>query len=1288
MKEHCSDPSSDMPKGKGSSLKSLKSLLKKPGQTKPKGQKNRVVINEKLNEFFAADYIILIKEECCADYEEECDCCCQEHEMIRLGNCKECRAELNLQFAGGGRPLDTDSAGGQEQLFANVDGLEEVEARAAIEGPPRSRQVQKQHQRQQETLSPPEGYKDVCDEGESDEVDHHLPPHPICAECNYYHQQTAETEPEESQTINAGVNGIEIEPKRTSPDDNLITDEDATQDTSDQTQQTTPDLHQRYLVETITMTTVTERRIVRELGGEDGNGGGGGGGGGVLEEGDSGAKRVSGILKNNKLANSPHSSSDSKDEGSVRFEDVSTPLAKPVSGGEDEQQQQQDNAGGKVVHKVIGVADLTEKESGEGDAAELSLTFKLGNVSLVSNSLKPNSAVRQLFPDPRFISPPPAPSKSVLPVGVEDQSREEDDPEGQKFLITTESLRLFDAVKRAKLAGVQGETDAESTTIRKTIERNALRRSLISKYEPNAKKKSLRSKEFTLEERIRQLTCLDLDDRDNESSASENTTTGDSCSEYLDFPVRTSPSGEEAKSDSSSRCVSVTTTAVSCTVSNSLQQVEVGQGNNPSPQGNLQHQSTYRKITDLFAQKKMEAAPDSTVRNLPDLGIGNKLGQQPGREYNNGGKTPIAKMNSDARKQFLASLAPLSCVAGTGIENREDYYQLSSAKMTGSGNSRDSVGGYNSDSSYSLEDIEAALRGEERNYRNAGDPPDVTRGTPTSNAGDEDSATDELLAFVEQDKTRTERIKKRYNEAEETQQQNEAEDEDDELNDYGFNRRPSVRGIKPKFGSTNEILRQLQSRSVAPGALIEAGKAGSHLSWPSYYNENEVIGDKSSSRIFLQDEEDDTYHTITDGRDSSNTINRINTMQRQIDDIYQTIAETAASVQGSVNRGSYLESTLPRSVVRPPVNGDCGQRYSPGVAGDQPKINGQHPHPLGARMLRIAGGGDPGQGTMYNTLPGKSTRRHTFGYHCEIGTVPPGLQQPPEAKCYRTMYLLPYNGMSDPTYQNIQRILPAHAAPPANYANHVDRYPYPRNNPCRKIEEPSTRYYAARPVSANPTTASLYSAQSAQLHLHLHQPVVQPDEMRVPNTLPLHHNVHSLHHQHQTPAGYGLQSVPYSACANPVVQRGAGPGGGGGGGGGYHYQLHLGRGAADVQTQTGMINALPPPCSNSSSATSSPMCAAYNNAGVVPGGPLANNAVLSSPTKIQQHHHHQQQQQRAAVCNVAERGVPEGAASAPSHDFLQNNSSNQVHAPGPIIGHSNNGPPPNTQNSVYYAMNV
>lgn len=980
------------------------------------------------------------------------------------------------------------------------------------------------------------------------------------------------------------------------------------------------DLHQRYLVETITMTTVTERRIVRELGGDEGSVTPG------VEEADSGPKRVSGILKNNKLTNSPHSSSDSNNDGSVRFEETT---AKPDG------EESASSGSGKVVQKGTVSGDTSEKDTTDG--SELSLTFKLGNVSLVSNSLKPNSAVRQLFPDPRFISPPPAANKSVLPIGTE-EAQDEEDSEGQKFLITTESLRLFDAVKRSKLNGGQGEAENEPSTIRKTIERNALRRSLICKYEPNVKKKNLRSKEFTLEERIRQLTCLDLDDRDTESSASENTTTGDS-SDYLDFPVRTSPSGEEAKSVNVAATSAITTAT---TMSNSQ---DILHQSNSSPQLGNQQQSTYKKITDIFAQKKMEPLADPTGRNLPDLGIGNKLSQ--GKDQMFASKTPIAKMNSDARKQFLASLAPLSCVGGTGIENREDYYQLSSTKMS-LGNSRDSVS-YNSDSSYSLEDIEAALRGEERNYRNSG-PPDVTRGTPTSVAGDEDSATDELLAFVEQDKTRTERIKKRYNDAED---QHDAEEDDDELNDYGFNRRPSVRGIKPKFGSTNEILRQLQSRSVAPGALIEAGKAGSHLSWPAYYNEND---NESKPRLF-GDEEDETYQTITESRES-NTINRINTMQRQIDDIYQTIAETAASGQGTLNRGSYLESTLPRPGVRSQTNGDC-QRYS---VGDQ--MNGvTDQHPIGARMLRIAGGGDPGQGsTLYNTLPGKA-RRHSGGYPCNVVPLPQ-----PEAKCYRTMYLLPYNGMSDPTYQNIQRILPAHAAA-TNYANHVERYPYPKNT--RKEQQQPTRYYAR---TLSNTTASLYS-QSA-LHLHLHQPAAAiQDEIRVPNTLPIHHGVypvqqaqphqHQHQHQHQQPPAYSVQSVSYPTN---TPMRGAGPGGG------YPYQLHLGRGAADVQTQT--MNAITA-CSTSSSTSSSPLCAVYNSAGMPVN---IANTLLSSPTKMQQH--------RSAICNVAERGVPEGAASAPSHDFLQSNTNVQGHSPSPIIGHSNNGPPPNTQNSVYYAMNV
>lgn len=190
----------------------LKSLLKKPGQSKAKGQKNRVVINEKMNEFFAADYIILIKEECCAEYEEECDCCCQEHEMIRLGNCKECRAELNLSFEDGEMEEEEE-----EEDEDEVDEEEEQDEDEHLQQQQQHHNHQHQHQhvcdqrggvmlqkdvtpaqrrqQQRETLSPPEGYKDLClaaqarQQLDEEELMRSEEQQRVCAECDYYQRQ-------------------------------------------------------------------------------------------------------------------------------------------------------------------------------------------------------------------------------------------------------------------------------------------------------------------------------------------------------------------------------------------------------------------------------------------------------------------------------------------------------------------------------------------------------------------------------------------------------------------------------------------------------------------------------------------------------------------------------------------------------------------------------------------------------------------------------------------------------------------------------------------------------------------------------------------------------------------------------------------------------------------------------------------------------------------------------------------------------------------------------------------
>lgn len=108
----------------------LKSLLKKSGKKENK-KPNRVVFNETKNEFFDADYIILIREEC--DFDDEDDesiCTCYQHEMVRLTCCEpNCNCNAYEEF---------DHQTPQSPKFAPP--IEFVDA---------------------VTLSPPEGYKDM-----------------------------------------------------------------------------------------------------------------------------------------------------------------------------------------------------------------------------------------------------------------------------------------------------------------------------------------------------------------------------------------------------------------------------------------------------------------------------------------------------------------------------------------------------------------------------------------------------------------------------------------------------------------------------------------------------------------------------------------------------------------------------------------------------------------------------------------------------------------------------------------------------------------------------------------------------------------------------------------------------------------------------------------------------------------------------------------------------------------------------------------------------------------------
>lgn len=82
--------------------------------------------------------------------------------------------------------------------------------------------------------------------------------------------------------------------------------------------------------------------------------------------------------------------------------------------------------------------------------------------TLFHNSLRlgSSSALRQLFPT-AVLNPNTQPTQA----------------------LTHEALRAFDESKRSQLKSSIVHSDSETDTIRRTIERNALRRSLI-KYEP------------------------------------------------------------------------------------------------------------------------------------------------------------------------------------------------------------------------------------------------------------------------------------------------------------------------------------------------------------------------------------------------------------------------------------------------------------------------------------------------------------------------------------------------------------------------------------------------------------------------------------------------------------------------------------------------------------------------------------------------------------------------------------------------------------------------------------
>ncbi|KAI8430729.1 hypothetical protein MSG28_000913 [Choristoneura fumiferana] len=162
----------------------------------------------------------------------------------------------------------------------------------------------------------------------------------------------------------------------------------------------------------------------------------------------------------------------------------------------------------------------------------------------------------------------------------------------------------------------------------------------------------------------------------------------------------------------------------------------------------------------------------------------------------------------EPRRQFLSTLAPLTACVGSAAHHEGFYYVPPGERAS------------------------AAAPLDPPDHSDA-PAPDVVAGTPGAGDGD-----DGLAAFARAAGPRTERLRQRYG------QESQPASSDDEHDDYGFHRRPAVRGIavKQQLGASDDILQQMQNEltpatsAAAPAPAHACQRTNSNYSWP-YYSE-------------------------------------------------------------------------------------------------------------------------------------------------------------------------------------------------------------------------------------------------------------------------------------------------------------------------------------------------------------------------------------------------------------------------------------------------------------------
>ena len=420
-----------------------------------------------------------------------------------------------------------------------------------------------------------------------------------------------------------------------------------------------------------------------------------------------------------------------------------------------------------------------------------------------------------------------------------DESKSSSDSQSSDSTMTETKIRKME---NAEIAQVSGGILRSNSEVRRAIERNALRRSL-TRFSDARKKDTNKNdrndkEESSLLEKLKWLT------------ASEDVTNGNTDDKEDD-----DDDGNQSSEDEHSSQQQDLDPRVQETIATYRRLAEMF-NKTTSLRGDVQVPGDVRewKIkSDLFPGQKCQPNENdqdlppgtSTFTAVPAVSICDHLGEdendkliysggvrytregiltmpsndgdqsnEDGSQYS--GESSQTTSMSDARKQFLSQTVVQS-YSGDSNSMPRDRSSLAS----------------NPDS-YTLDDIDEALHDDRSSSvpSSSQSSPRLSGrsdidGTSTTESGYSSNETngelgpilpvdmDELVEFVRQDASRMERLRRRYDESE----------------DHGFCRRPSVRGIKPRFGSTTDLLKQMANQLI-PSPVAQQSMTGSHMTWP------------------------------------------------------------------------------------------------------------------------------------------------------------------------------------------------------------------------------------------------------------------------------------------------------------------------------------------------------------------------------------------------------------------------------------------------------------------------